>query len=147
MVGLYAHIEFLLADLCEKVWARPDYASLRAVFPYRMETRIAEVRKIFSYDGPLKQYQAPVEALLSRLQDYEEMRHFMAHGVMLIDYSSSQVEMRLYRPTKGGRVEIRTKIFSDIHQLENVTAEIAQFADDWVRLLLQIDTAAGTVVR
>ena len=52
IVGSYAHVEFLLADLCIKSWRLPSYRSLAKRFPYKSETRERAVSAILAL-GPV----------------------------------------------------------------------------------------------
>jgi hypothetical protein len=47
IVSSYAHVEFLLGDLCMKAWYTPPYNHLRGKFPYRLEARIKSARELF----------------------------------------------------------------------------------------------------
>lgn len=76
LVGSYAHVEFLLADLCIKSWKLPEYRSLSKKFPHRAESRFRGVRDILAVkNGPLFHFRDPAEQLLGQWQDSERDRH------------------------------------------------------------------------
>ena len=103
-IGSYAQVEFLLADICVKTWEIPEYASLKAKFPYRAESRIKAANALFESNGRLAKYREEVRGLFQELLRFEEVRDFMAHGLLRIDTRSQDfsVHMRMYRPVKGG---------------------------------------------
>jgi hypothetical protein len=105
IISSYAHIEFLLADLCLKAWEMPEYAHLAGSFPYKIETRLKAAGKLFEADGPLRAYRSGVQAALDELLQLEDLRHFVAHGLMILTPTppdSALVEYRLYRTTREG---------------------------------------------
>jgi hypothetical protein len=105
IITSYAHIEYLLADFCLQAWKRSEYTHLRGVFPYKTESRIRAVRKLLESDGPLKLYCEALQPVLDDLLDFEEIRHFVAHGVMVVKATpptGARIEYQLFRTTKEG---------------------------------------------
>jgi hypothetical protein len=105
VITSYAHIEFMLADICLKAWQLPEYATLMGPFPYSVETRIKAVRALFDADGPLKPFREGMQPVLDELLDYEERRHFVAHGLLIVTPmppDDAMLQYRLYRTTKQG---------------------------------------------
>jgi hypothetical protein len=105
IITSYAHIEFLLADICLKAWQLGEYAHLAGPFPYKIESRIRAVRALLEIDGPLKAYREGIQPALDTLLDFEERRHFIAHGLLIVTPmppSDAMLEYRLYRTTKQG---------------------------------------------
>jgi hypothetical protein len=100
----YAHIEFLLADICVKAWQQPQYRHLSTSFPYKTETRIKAVRELFDADGPLQKHRSGVDPALDELLNFEELRHFIAHGLMIVTpyLDDPKLEYRLYQTKKEG---------------------------------------------
>lgn len=105
IITSYAHIEFLLADICLKAWQLPEYAHLARAFPYKTDSRIKAVRALFECNGPLKPYREGVQPALDQLLHFEERRHFIAHGLMIVTPmppSDAMLQYRLYRTTEHG---------------------------------------------
>ena len=105
IITSYAHIEFLLADVCLKAWQLGEYKHLAGAFPYKTDSRIRAVRVLFDCDGPQKLYREGVQPALDQLLHFEERRHFIAHGLMIvtpIPPSDAMLQYRLYRTTKQG---------------------------------------------
>jgi len=106
IITSYAHIEFLLADICLKAWQKAEYAHLAGPFPYKTDSRIKAVGALFDSDGPLKPHRPGVQPVLDQLLTFEELRHFVAHGLLIVrpspQPSGVKLEYRLYRTTKQG---------------------------------------------
>jgi hypothetical protein len=105
IITSYAHIEFLLADICLKAWQLPDYTHLARAFPYKTDSRIRAVGALLGCEGPLKQYREGVQPVLDKLLSYEERRHFIAHGLMIVTPlppNDATLQYRLYRTTRQG---------------------------------------------
>jgi hypothetical protein len=105
IITSYAHIEFLLADLCLKAWQLGEYAHLAGAFPYKTDSRIKAVGALFECNGPLKPYREGVQPALDKLLSFEERRHFIAHGLMIVTPmppSDAMLQYRLYRTSKQG---------------------------------------------
>ena len=106
IITSYAHIEFLLADICLKTWQKAEYAHLAGRFPYKTDSRIKAVGARFDSDGPLKPHRPGVQPILDQLLTFEELRHFVAHGLLIVrpspQPSGVKLEYRLYRTTKQG---------------------------------------------
>jgi len=144
LLGSYAHIEFMLADICLRAWEMPAYAHLAKQFPYSVETRIAEARAIFTSEGPFRQYANEAESLLVDLLQYQEIRHFMAHGLMTIKFTDtavSEIEFRLFRPTKSGP-EIGF-IHWSFEGMRETAQQIAEYGSQWTRFLYRVHMEQG----
>jgi hypothetical protein len=126
IITSYAHIEHLLADICLQSWKTSEYAHLAGLFPYKTESRIKAVRSLLETAGPLKSYHGELEPVLDDLLTFEELRHFVAHGVMIVTATTppgAQIEYRLFRTTKKG-VQVGTIIMS-ASELEDVGFKIS----------------------
>jgi hypothetical protein len=72
IVASYAQVEFLLADLVVKLDVR---------FPYLIEARIKAVKLIAKRAG-YEIYKDDLERVCNELLQYDELRHFTAHGFL-----------------------------------------------------------------
>jgi hypothetical protein len=144
IITSYAHIEFLLADICLKAWPRSEYSHLATAFPYKTDSRIKAVRALFECNGPLKAYYKGVQPALDKLLDFEELRHFVAHGLVVVTPmppSEAMLEYRLYRTTKQGvAIAFMETSASD---LRDVSLEIATLLDQMLRTFARIYSDLG----
>jgi hypothetical protein len=77
----------------------------RGTFPYKTDSRIKAVRALFEVDGPLTPYREGIQPALDELLNFEELRHFIAHGLLIVTPmppSDALLQYRLYRTTKQG---------------------------------------------
>jgi hypothetical protein len=140
IITSYAQIEHLLVDIIVRCQPMPEYAQLPQGFPYKLTTRIARVRKLVGMRGPLAKYQSDFENIVGELQQYEQLRHFMAHGLLVVRNSedgSHSLTYRMYRETKGPTVEEGT-IVSNLEELGNAAKQIALYAKGAVALFRDV---------
>jgi hypothetical protein len=86
----YAQVEFLLADLSVR---------LDLKFPYRVKDRIKAAKRLHERPG-FEKYQDGLAKVCDDLLKYEELRHFMAHGFLMLHtdkLDNHQFEIRLYQ--------------------------------------------------
>ena len=146
IVASYAHVEFLLGDLCMKAWYTAEYSHLREKFPYRLQARIRSARDLFSSDGPLGRYASEVEGVFERLATYEDYRHFMAHGLCIVTPTAMpMIQLRLWRPTKEGAEE--GTIDLTIEQMRENATEITAYCNQVIRLLHKVYTEQNSKFR
>ena len=140
IITSYAHVEHLLADIVIRCQALPEYAALPKSYPHKLRTRIARVQQLLSLPGPLAQYKQQFECLLAELGRFEEIRHFMAHGLLIARVRPNQwheLRYQMLGQAKGQRVE-EGRMVTDLDQLSNAAREIAQWSQQAVTLLRDI---------
>jgi hypothetical protein len=144
IITSYAHIEFLLADICLKAWQLGEYAHLGGAIPYKIESRIKAVRALLEVDGPLKAYREGIQPALDTLLDFEKRRHFIAHGLMTVTPmppSDALLEYRLYRTTKQG-TEIAF-FETSVTDLEDVALKIGTLQHEMLLTFVRIYSDLG----
>jgi hypothetical protein len=81
---------------------------------------------LFEGDGPLKPYREGIQPALDELLNFEDLRHFVAHGLLIVTPmppSDAMLQYRLYRTTKQETaIAFMETSASD---LENVSLEIS----------------------
>jgi hypothetical protein len=135
-IGSYAQVEFLLADICVKAWDLPAYKHQHAKFPYRAESRVKAAIALFDCAGPFAQYRE--EVLFDELLRFEELRDFLAHGLLRIDTKKSDfsLHLRMYKPERDG-LKIGT-IDVPVIELADAVKQIVTFAHRFVTLFRRI---------
>jgi hypothetical protein len=139
IITSYAQIEFLLADFAVRCQRLPDYAQVSEKFPFSVAKRIARVREIVSMPGPLLVYRGRFEEITAELRDYEELRHFMAHGLLTVygtGLDSNRLVYRMYQQTADGLEE--GLIDTDLAQLTTAGTAIAAYAQQAVMLFREV---------
>jgi hypothetical protein len=149
IISSYAQVEFLLTDLNMRCRQLPAYAEIAAGFPYKLESKISRVKALITAPGPLNAYADDLQGLVDRISGYEESRHFIAHGQLRVPREATRrpVIFQMYRPGKKGEPEEHGEIRTDVDQLTNFAAEIAEYARQMVRLFERIyrELALGPV--
>lgn len=80
----FSHAEFLFADLYYRALCLPEYAHLSNAFPYTVKARIKNLKILFSLPGPLQKFEAEVLQFIDRLREFEQLRQYFAHGLLVI---------------------------------------------------------------
>jgi hypothetical protein len=140
IISSYAHVEFLLTELNVRSRQLPEYAEIAAGFPYRLESKIARVKELVTGLGPLNKYADDLLALVDRLSVYEELRQFMAHGLMVVstrETATAPIVFRTYRMA-GKTGEEYGAIETDADQLANAAEEISEYTRQIATVIAQI---------
>jgi hypothetical protein len=121
----YAQVEFFLADLSVKL-------SLK--FPFKIKDRIKAAKVIAERPG-YGQYRDELHEICDRLVDYDDLRHLMAHGMVMITTMMGEhtVEMRRY-DRKDKEAFVRYDLHTDLEKLRNAADDIASYSTRAVRL-------------
>ena len=141
IISSYAHVEFLLTDLNIRCRSLPAYAEIASNFPYKLETKITRTKQLIAANGPLSAYADDLLPLVDRILAYEQNRHFIAHGQMVVstrDNAAAPIMFRMYRRGKKGMPEEYGEIQTDADQLANLGREIAEYSHQMVTLFERI---------
>jgi hypothetical protein len=139
IITSYAQVEHLLGDIVMRCWSLPEYATLPKSFPYKLKTRIARVRELLRLPGPLSIYSDMFEDIIVELQQYEELRHFMAHGLISVLAQRGggyRLFYRMHSDTKAGPQEGSLDL--DLEELEAYAKMVAQCAQRAVTLFRNV---------
>ncbi len=88
----------------------------------------------------LSEYADDLLALVDRISAYETYRHFMAHGLMVVntrETATAAITFRMYRKAKKTPEEFG-EIQTDLDQLTNLAREIGEYAHQIVTLVARI---------
>jgi len=121
----YAQVEFLLADISVK---------LNMNFPYLLKDRIKEAKKIVERPG-YEKYRAELFEICDRLVEYDDLRHFMAHGLVMITTMGPAhcLELRRYQRKAEGKFK-QLFLYSNLDNLRNDAAEVCAYSSRAVGL-------------
>jgi hypothetical protein len=141
IISSYALVEFLLTDLNMRCRSLPAYAEIASGFPYSLKSKITRTKTLAAASGPLSAYADDVLALVDRISAYEDTRHFIAHGQMVVstqDTAPAPIMFRMYRRGKKDMPEEYGTIQTDADQLANLGREIAEYSHQMVTLFERI---------
>lgn len=139
IVSHYSHAEFLLGDFAVKCHALGLYRPNNFKFPYRLESKLAAVREISQTVDIMKKYEGRIGGLINQIMMFEEMRHFMAHGWMMLKYNKVQnlIEMRMYDQAKNEPLKLQIREFS-IDQMRSFSEAASKFVEEVMHLFREI---------
>jgi hypothetical protein len=130
IVGSYAQVEFLLADISVKLDLR---------FPYLIDARIKAVKRIAEREG-YEIYKDELDAVCEELLRYDEIRHFMTHGFLTLTTDrkgSHQFEFLRYQRDGDGKFS-RLSGKTTLEQLRQAADDIGQYVSHVIRLFERI---------
>jgi hypothetical protein len=139
IIGSYAQVEFVLADFAVKCSRRPEFAALVDGFPYKMEARLRAVTTILKRE-PFRRYRDVAKPLVTGLERWEELRHMMAHGFLMIEVTAEgqhRLVFRMYEPA-GDREAILHTFPTNLELLVQASVEAAAYAHSFVTLFRRI---------
>jgi hypothetical protein len=126
-----------------------EYNTLPPRLPYTLKSRIARVGQLVGMPGPLAKYKADFERISAELQQFEELRHFMAHGLLTVrtgDDGNHQLIYRMYRETKGHAIE-EGRLETNLDQLQSAAEQIGRYSIRAVTLFRDVYSAHNLVPR
>jgi hypothetical protein len=148
IVGSYAHVEFLLADLCFKSWRLPSYHSLPKRFPYKGATREQAVSAILSVkDGPLFEFGSAAAPFLKQWRNSERDRNMLAHGLMTIEWTTSGsifVRGQMLKPISEKRFAL-VKVRWSLSTLQAKAGQATKCSQGWMRICHAMHSKLGWI--
>src|SRR5262245_33042366 len=130
IVTSYSQVEFLLADISVKLDLR---------FPYLVKDRIRAVKRIAERGG-YEIYKGDLERMCDELLQYDDLRHFMAHGFMSLTTDKKgdhQFEFLRYRREADGKFTLMSSR-TTVERLRQAVSDITQYVSNAVRLFERI---------
>jgi hypothetical protein len=124
IIAGYSLVEYVLADIS---------VLLDLHFPYSLEDRIKAVKKIV--DRPeYEAYRTDFHRVCDEFPRYEELRHFIAHGAMVLR-ADSKFELQLYKRLRRSERKEGRDFRRDIRQFSmgdfrRHAAEMVRFTSD-----------------
>jgi hypothetical protein len=139
IVSSYAHVEYLLADILISCNHMQEYNDPAFRYPYSFDSRMKKVGEFFDKPGPLQKYRDEVLKAIAEFDRFSDMRHFMAHGIMIV--KGAEIEFRMYRKSpEGDQIGV---IETDAGQLGGAAEEITAQCSNLIRLFSKIYLEEG----
>lgn len=121
----YAQVEFLLADLSVKLNVR---------FPFKIKDRIKAAKEIAERPG-YEKYRDELHDICDHLVDYDELRHFVAHGLVTITTMAGAHSLQMRRYDRQDKEHfVQYQLFTDLDKLRNAAIDVAAYSSRAVRL-------------
>jgi hypothetical protein len=130
VIAAYAQVEFMLADISVKLDLR---------FPYLIKERIKAVRHIAEREG-YEVYKAELDRVCDELLRYDDLRHFMAHGFMMLmtdPAGNHRFDFRRYQREGDGKFSLVIGT-GPIEQLRQAVSDITLYVSHAMTLFERI---------
>jgi len=107
VIDLFAQVEHAVNGVLIHAAALPEYKTLKPAFPHLMGKKLERLRMLLTEVGPLRAHANRVAPLIDRLASFEELRRFMAHGVVEVALKQSGEPIYVFRmdcsPSDGSK--------------------------------------------
>jgi hypothetical protein len=135
-------VEQALSLVLVKAAELPEYAAFRPAFPHSLGLRLERLRKLIEAPGPLAAHRPVLAPLVERLMEYEEVRHFMAHGALEVARSETGETLFVFAfvQTKGGKPR-DAHLVLDRRRAQAVAARLARDAEALTEQLGKVEAA------
>ena len=117
VIDLFAQAEHAVNEVLIHAATLPEYKALKPAFPYLMGQKLQRLRKLMTEVGPLRAHANKVAPLIDNLASFEELRHFMAHGIVEVALKQSGEPIYVFRmdcaPSDGSKDSTLTLLRPD----------------------------------
>ena len=96
----FARLERSLGPVLVVAASMPEYAGVASKLPHLLGQKTATLRKVAETKGPLKTQAANLVPQLDGLSKFEDMRNFMAHGVLEVAWTEHDEVLYVFRMLK-----------------------------------------------
>jgi hypothetical protein len=109
----------------------PIYQPLKPTLAHLLGQKLDCLRKLISEAGPLKSQVAEVSLLVEDLTLFEEMRHFMAHGIVEVEHNQSGDLIRyVFRMPSASNGLSNSELTLTPAKAQSETAKLANIATE-----------------
>ncbi len=133
--GLFVHrysgIEFAMCELIMRARTSPAYHDLGDM-PFRYTGKIQWVRKMLDRQGPVRPYASGIRVMLRDFLPFEEIRHFMMHGLMTIEHGTPEgdvLRFEMYDRIEGNVSKGTLRI--SLERLKAVVADMGKISNNF----------------
>lgn len=97
VIDLFAQAEHAINAVLAHAAALPEYKRLKPAFPHLLGQKLERLRQLKTYVGPLRAHANGVAPLVDKLVPFEDLRHFMAHGIVEVALKQSGEPIYVFR--------------------------------------------------
>lgn len=137
IVNLYAHLEFMLADLALKVEPFEAYAAVPKGLPFRFDSRVARLEALLAIEGPLSPWADTLRLIAHNAVGVQDIRHLMTHGLGQVHLADGVIRLHLRRfdPIPGQPHRVISAKFdaAQLQEMETIAKEVSHAAMETFR--------------
>ncbi len=97
VIELFAKIEQAVGAVLVHAATLPEYKALKPAFPHLMGLKLERLRQLMGEGGALRSRASGTASLVDKLSSFEELRHFMAHGVVEVALKENGEPIYVFR--------------------------------------------------
>ena len=97
VIDLFAQVEYAINAVLVHAAALPEYKTLKPAFPRLLGQKLERLRQLKTEAGPLRSHANGVAPLVDKLAPFEDLRHFMAHGIVEVALKQSGEPIYVFR--------------------------------------------------
>jgi hypothetical protein len=97
VIDLFAQVEHAVTAVLVHAAALPEYKSLKPALPHLLGQKLERLRQLKTEAGPLRAYANGVAPLVDKLAPFEDLRHFMAHGIVEVALKQNGEPIYVFR--------------------------------------------------
>jgi hypothetical protein len=125
----FAEVEYAISAVLAHAATLPEYQPLKPTLAHLLGQKLDCLRKLISEAGPLKSQAAKVSLLVEDLKLFEEMRHFMAHGIVEVERKQSGEPIRyVFRMPSASNGLSNSELTLTPPEAQRRTAKLADIA-------------------
>ena len=135
----YAGVEFAISHLLAFAYVvgmTPDWSS-------KHTKRLTRLTAMLSQAGPLSVYRNQLYEALDGFAEYDRMRHFLAHGMLIVDKRAASPSVRVAMYERAGEELAQSDISLSLDTFERTAAELHEYALAVPRLVARITRELG----
>lgn len=97
VIDLFAQVEHAVNAFLVHAAALPEYKSLKPALPHLLGQKLERLRQLMTKVGPLRTHADGVAPLVDKLTPFEDLRRFMAHGIVEVALKQNGEPIYVFR--------------------------------------------------
>jgi len=97
VIDLFAQVEHAVNAFLVHAAALPEYKNLKPALPHLLGQKLERLRQLKTEVGPLRTHANRVAPLVDKLAPFENLRHFIAHGIVEVALKQSGEQIYVFR--------------------------------------------------
>ena len=97
VIDLFAQVENAVDGVIAHAATLPEYKRLKPARPHLLGQKLERLRQLDAEVGPLRAHANGVAPLVDKLAPFEELRRFMAHGIVEVALKESGDPIYVFR--------------------------------------------------
>jgi hypothetical protein len=128
VIDLFAQVERAVAVVLAHAATLPEYHALKPAIPHLLGHKIERLRELMKKVGPLKVRASGVVPLVEKFASFENLRHFMAHGIVEVALKQSGEPIYEFRMLCSSDGISETVLYLTRPEAQSRTARLADTA-------------------